>query len=534
MQELSNLLKYSLAIGVAVLLVACNSGEQADQSAGVSGAWPAELTTPIGGATFSLDAIHLPGAPRDYRAGIHQGFDFSNGYSGRIMPPDAAAVAVAPGEIIRIDQGYTDPGTPALEYWAGQADDPGFPGEYALDQLRGRQVWIRHESGHVSRYGNLSAVHPELGPGSKVEQGQPVGKIGTSGQEPAGGAQDPAPQLHFELWSSDGTRHLCQDAAPLDCHRQLRTVFGAEALPRYVQGVLERVDEGEPAPDPYPPEELPETGFSLDPPATIIPGRPFAVPVTWEGNAFQPGDFFAQLAGRPLGIIDAGNGAWLLGALPLEFEESQTKLIAGAADVYGQTMLGSQAIEVRPRENELDAIEVSEAVMTAHNDRDAQNETRALVEAGLRSLDTSSARWTTPFHAPLESKVTRRFGQKIFHGLLRSAYPLPGVIIEAEPGDAVSAANAGRVVGVIELPVRGNTVLVDHGGGVISVYANLAEASVTEGDEVRRGQTLGLAGDSGAADETQVRWEIHVAGTPTDPLEWHQEVLPNRQTSSPK
>lgn len=513
------------------LLVSCDANYDQASSTSTAPEWPVDLVAPIEGTTFPLAENHLPGTPHDYHAGTRQGFVFANGHSGRILPADTTAVAVAGGEVVRIDQDYTDPGKAVLEYWADQADNPGFLGDYTIDQLRGRQVWIRHENGHISRYAHLSRVNPELAPGDTVEQGQPLGLIGTSGLLARKDQKEPDARLHFELWSPDATHHLCQDADPLDCHRQVRNTFSAEALPRYARRVLEQVDEGEPAPDPYPPEELPETGFTLDPPTSLTAGAPFAAPVTWKGDDFQPEDFFSRLAGRPMGVIDAGNGAWLLGALPMNYEESRAELIAGAADAYGQTLVGNQSLKVIPRESDLESIEVSEAVMRAHSDRDTQNEARALVEAGLRSLDTTTPRWTAPFHAPLEGKVTRRFGQEIFHGLLRSAHPLPGVMIEAGAGDAVNAANAGRVVGVVELPVRGNTVVIDHGGGVISVYTHLAETRVAEGNDVQRDQTLGLAGDSGATDEFQVRWEIHVAGTPTDPLDWHQSTLPNRQAS---
>lgn len=80
-----------------------------------------------------------------------------------------------------------------------------------------------------------------------------------------------------------------------------------------------------------------------------------------------------------------------------------------------------------------------------------------------------------------------------------------------------------------DLPIRGRTVLLDHGGGVASVYAHLGEISVSPDESVDRGRPLGRAGSTGAAPGAQVRWEMHVAGIPTNPLEWLDETLPNRQ-----
>lgn len=80
-----------------------------------------------------------------------------------------------------------------------------------------------------------------------------------------------------------------------------------------------------------------------------------------------------------------------------------------------------------------------------------------------------------------------------------------------------------------DLPIRGKTVVLDHGGGVTSVYAHPGEISVSPDESVDRGRPLGHAGSTGAASSAQVRWKMHVAGIPTNPLEWLDETLPNRQ-----
>lgn len=523
---------YLLAISIGtVALVGCELNVDSTAQNPSAKVWPSDLVVPIRGTTFSLSEKHLPGAPRDYRAGGHQGFDFSNGQSARPLANDEPIVAIADGEIIRIDHDYEPPEPAPLAYYSQLTDEVGFIADYALDRLRGRQIWIRHEDGHISRYAHLSGVHPELQPGDLVEQGQAIGLMGNTGIPATEDQLDPNPRLHLELWTADGARYLGQDRTPLETHQLLASIFGREALPRYARQVLQQVESGEQAPDPYPPEKLPDTSFSLEPPVLLTPGAPFAAAATWDGDDFQPEDFFTQLAGRPVGVIDAGNGAWLLGALPMDYSEPEAQLMVGAADAYGKSLVGGRMIEVNSRTDEEAPIEVSEAVMTAYHQGDTQSENQTLMEAGLRALQTTTPRWTTPFHAPLEGKVTRHFGQQIVHGLLRPAHPLPGVTIEADSGAQVNASNTGRVVLAVELPVRGKTVAVDHGGGVVSVYAHLAEISVTHGENVERGQALGRAGDSGIASQSQVRWEIHVAGTPTNPLDWHQQVLPKQQTA---
>jgi murein DD-endopeptidase MepM/ murein hydrolase activator NlpD len=240
------------------------------------------LVPPIQGATFSLAAGHLPGAPREYRDGIHQGFDFVNGTAGRPLAENHPVVAIGDGQVLRMDHQYPDPPPETIQHWSTLASEPGFTGAHALDRLRGRQVWIRHADGHVSRYAHLSAVNPDIQPGDEVTRGQALGQTGVSGLPPAA---DPVPHLHFELWSPDGGQYLCREAKPLDCHRQVRAVFGETALPRHARRVLAAVDEGEPPPETWPPEPLSDTGFSVNPPQPMPTGSAFAVPATVVGDA---------------------------------------------------------------------------------------------------------------------------------------------------------------------------------------------------------------------------------------------------------
>src|SRR5207245_5820612 len=111
------------------------------------------LALPIAGATLPTDPELLPNSPREYRAGWHEGIDFP-------APPGTPVLAVADGFVIRGDTGFVE--------WT--ADEPGRALDEAvglgyqpaptLDRLRGRQVWIDHGQGIVSRYAHLSAVAP--------------------------------------------------------------------------------------------------------------------------------------------------------------------------------------------------------------------------------------------------------------------------------------------------------------------------------------------------------------------------------------
>lgn len=144
---------------------------------------------PIAGAEVPTNAENLPNAPREYRAGYHEGIDFP----ANAGTPVRAAKA---GTIARIDAAYQEWSLPEQLAALDAAHRLGHTPEATLDRLRGRQVWIDHGGGIVTRYAHLSAVAP-LRVGDLVAQGQVIATAGSSGY-PEGG-----PHLHFEIRVGD-------------------------------------------------------------------------------------------------------------------------------------------------------------------------------------------------------------------------------------------------------------------------------------------------------------------------------------------
>ncbi len=130
----------------------------------------------------------LPNAPRDYRAGYHEGVDFPLSMG---MPVYAAKA----GRIVRIDTSYVEWSDAELIAAQDAAYRLGYTPAETLDKLRGRQVWIDHGDGVVTRYAHLSAVEP-IAVGTYVTQGTLIGRVGNSGLK-AG------PHLHIEIRIGD-------------------------------------------------------------------------------------------------------------------------------------------------------------------------------------------------------------------------------------------------------------------------------------------------------------------------------------------
>ena len=144
---------------------------------------------PIEGGDIPQDPELLPGALRDYRGGIHEGIDFP-------APDGTPVLAAASGTVARVDVSFLDWNREQQEIALYEALTLGYTPAATLDRIRGRQVWIDHGKGVITRYAHLSAVEP-LVVGQKVEAGALIGLVGSSGY-PQGG-----PHLHLEVRVGD-------------------------------------------------------------------------------------------------------------------------------------------------------------------------------------------------------------------------------------------------------------------------------------------------------------------------------------------
>jgi len=116
------------------------------------------------------------------------------------------------------------------------------------------------------------------------------------------------------------------------------------------------------------------------------------------------------------------------------------------------------------------------------------------------------------FSWPVQGEIIAEFGpsQRGVHN--------DGVNIAASEGASVGAAAKGRVAFVgTNIKSFGKLVLVKHDGGIITAYAHLGDISVTEGDIVTAGQSIGTIGRSGRVDSPQLHFEIRKSRQPVDP-----------------
>ena len=122
-----------------------------------------------------------------------------------------------------------------------------------------------------------------------------------------------------------------------------------------------------------------------------------------------------------------------------------------------------------------------------------------------------------PFVLPLKTQPTPNFGSRsVFNGQPRS--PHSGIDFASPTGTAVTAPAAGTVVLAGDLYFTGNTVVIDHGAGLYSIFAHFSAITVGEGDVVDRGAGLGRVGATGRVTGPHLHWSVRLNETRVDPL----------------
>jgi murein DD-endopeptidase MepM/ murein hydrolase activator NlpD len=242
-------------------------------------------------------------------------------------------------------------------------------------------------------------------------------------------------------------------------------------------------------------------------PASVRPGDAFLVTVQ---AAEQPS---GAVAGQPLQFFAAPGGFRAVGALPVE-------TVPGTLEVPVALPSGeraSGALVVQPGEFARKRLRVSERFV-----RPQPREVRRRMEADQRAFDQAFAAaeepplFSGPFAWPREDEVTGRFGElRVMNGRKRSRHF--GTDLSGEMRDPVAASNAGRVVLVRDCWGSGLSVVLFHGAGLFSTYFHLSKADVNEGEQVARGQRIGLVGRSGRVTGPHLHWGVKVGERYVDP-----------------
>jgi murein DD-endopeptidase MepM/ murein hydrolase activator NlpD len=132
---------------------------------------------------------------------------------------------------------------------------------------------------------------------------------------------------------------------------------------------------------------------------------------------------------------------------------------------------------------------------------------------------TAEKLWHGPFRLPLTGGVRgTNFGKRrILNGQPRS--PHTGADFPAPTGTPIHATQSGRVVLAEDLYFSGNTVIIDHGLGIYSLYGHLSATDVAAGDSVKAGAVIGKVGATGRVTGPHLHWGVTVNKARVNPTQ---------------
>jgi murein DD-endopeptidase MepM/ murein hydrolase activator NlpD len=166
---------------------------------------------------------------------------------------------------------------------------------------------------------------------------------------------------------------------------------------------------------------------------------------------------------------------------------------------------GVRKLNLDPKKVELDA----EALNRVKNE--------AAIVNKLWTADCQLPLWDDRFLMPVDKKIVGTFGRRSIINKRKRA-PHTGVDISGKLGDPVKAIHNGTVMLVADHFFTGNSLYLDHGGCIISMYFHLDKILVKDGDQIEKGQIIGLVGATGRVTGPHLHWGVRINGARVNPL----------------
>jgi murein DD-endopeptidase MepM/ murein hydrolase activator NlpD len=257
----------------------------------------------------------------------------------------------------------------------------------------------------------------------------------------------------------------------------------------------------------------------IDQPARLVNGSPVLFRVTTP----EP---VRTLSGSWLGHeitfnFDAANKVWFAvagvsletkpGTYPLQLHaETQPDQPAGQAISF------EKKISVESHRYPHVTLKVPDRYTAPGPEDQREIEQDKVIKAEAFKTLSADREWSGSFSPPVSAEISELFGvERVFNGSLQATHQ--GLDFRVPSGTSVAAANRGRVILARPLFYEGNCVVVDHGQGLLTIYMHLSKFLVKEGDDVSKGQPVGISGGTGRATGPHLHLAVRWQGVYLDP-----------------
>jgi murein DD-endopeptidase MepM/ murein hydrolase activator NlpD len=150
--------------------------------------------------------------------------------------------------------------------------------------------------------------------------------------------------------------------------------------------------------------------------------------------------------------------------------------------------------------------------------KDAQDKTWAAVDSAKANPSTDRL-WDGAFLVPANGEITLGFGDRLYINGSYSGSHF-GLDIANNSGTKIYAANSGRITLAQNTPAFGNTIVIDHGHNVFTMYLHMSELKVGENNIVKKGDLIGLMGSTGISSGNHLHYTQFIGDIIVDQNEW--------------
>jgi murein DD-endopeptidase MepM/ murein hydrolase activator NlpD len=186
-------------------------------------------------------------------------------------------------------------------------------------------------------------------------------------------------------------------------------------------------------------------------------------------------------------------------------------------DITAQGIVLSRPVKVIKKKYPVQKLKLPEDMVELSPENEARAEREQMKVAAIWPNETERI-WNGSFINPREGKISTKFGlRRIINGVAKN--PHSGVDVAAEEGQEVKAPNNATVTMVDNQFFSGNSVILDHGQGIYTMFFHLSRVLVHEGQQVRKGEVIGLVGSTGRSTGAHLHWGVRIQGARVDPLE---------------
>jgi murein DD-endopeptidase MepM/ murein hydrolase activator NlpD len=214
----------------------------------------------------------------------------------------------------------------------------------------------------------------------------------------------------------------------------------------------------------------------------------------------------------PLLVVGAPSGWIALVGIPLSASLGLAQIAVETTDGGRRT----QAYRIAPKAYPQQRLQVAPRTVDLSAANLARHERERAHQQTVLALFSEPVPTDLRMQVPVDGRRSSSFGlRRVFNGQARQ--PHSGMDIAAGTGAPVSAPLAGKVIDTGDYFFNGQTVWVDHGGGLLSMVCHLSRIAVRVGDMLSAGQTLGAVGATGRVTGPHLHWSVLLNRTAVDP-----------------